>query len=250
MIEASQATTPVALQEFYNSDLGEPFVPPNGGLRLDELDRCRGNYALEEYSGQPCVMGVDVGIVLHIVIRESPRPQRFPSPLVPPPAPPRLWFAGAAAFDALHDLIERFNVESCVIDQQPERHKAAEFASRARVGVWQVNYGGQELGFEVKPDRVIRCHRVDMMDQVVDRFRKGETPLPRDARQLGGRIHDGYGEYYHEVMAPQRTLEHDRNGNLVSRWDERHRDDHYFHAEVYALLAEKVRNHFRIEPAW
>ena len=70
MIAASQAETPSGLQEFHNSDLGEVFSPPGAGLSLDAIDRCRRDYTLEEYAGQPCDLGVDVGIKLHVVIRE------------------------------------------------------------------------------------------------------------------------------------------------------------------------------------
>jgi len=48
MIYESQATTPAARQLFANAVLGETFVPPGGQLTLDILDRCRGDYRIEE----------------------------------------------------------------------------------------------------------------------------------------------------------------------------------------------------------
>ena len=95
MVRASAADTPAALQEFHNSDLGEVFAPPGGGLSLELLDRCRRDYGLDAYAGQPCDMGVDVGLKLHVVIREHVhetvhdrdsfhhrRSARLPAPLV------------------------------------------------------------------------------------------------------------------------------------------------------------------------
>ena len=71
MIEASEATSPAAVQEFFNSDLGEVYAPPGGGISADDLDRCRREYSWEDYDGQTCDMGVDVGgEVLHVVSRE------------------------------------------------------------------------------------------------------------------------------------------------------------------------------------
>jgi hypothetical protein len=247
MILASQATTPLALQEFYNSDLGEPFVPPGGGLGLNELDAARRKYSVQKYAGQPCVMGVDVGIKLHVVIRETkPRRSSFP-PL--PEFQPRLWFAGQVGFDELDRLMTKFNVLSCAIDEQPERHKAREFLEQSQGGVWLVTYNRHEMGLDVQ-GRMIKAHRVDFMDQVVERFRRGEAILPEDARNLGGQIKDGYAEYYREMMAPKRVPFRDARGNFDYRWDEGARDDHYFHAEVYALIAEQVRDWHIIVPIW
>jgi hypothetical protein len=88
------------------------------------------------------------------------------------------------------------------------------------------------------------------MDQVAIRFRNKERSLPRDARQLGGRFKDGYGEYYRELLAPQRLPFKDSRGNLDYHWEDRGRDDHYYHAELYALLAEKIRDRNRIYHPW
>ena len=72
LVAASEAPTLSGQQEFMNADLGEPFTHDGGGLSLAVLDRCRTAYRLEEYAGQRCVMGVDVGRHLHVVIRELP----------------------------------------------------------------------------------------------------------------------------------------------------------------------------------
>ena len=61
--------------------------------------------------------------------------------------------------------------------------------------------------------------------------------LPRDAQRLGGRVKQGYGEYYRELLTLKRTLERDDQGNVVARWLDTGRDDHYAHAEAYCLLA-------------
>jgi hypothetical protein len=253
MIEASEATTPIALQEFFNSDLGEPYVAPGGGLNINELDNCRGDYELSEYAGEPCVMGIDVGLKLHVIIRETApgrSPYRWPSedraPFVS-----RLWFAGEMGFADIEPLMERFNVSCCAIDVQPERTKALELASGSRHGIWPVDYSRHEPGYGVieGPPKMIRAHRVDLMDQVAERFRSGQLSVPKEARQVGGRFRQGFGEYYRELMAPQREPFRDHRGNLDYKWDEHGRDDHYFHAEVYALLAELMRGYYRIYAA-
>jgi len=232
MVEASQASGSFAEQEFYNSDLGEPFVPAGGGLTLDELDRSRGEYTLDAYSGQRCCAGVDVGRALHVVIREVPEGGAGPG---------RLWFAGLSTFDALGELLARFNVNACAIDAQPETYAASRFAERMRYPVALVRYDLGELESELvrgKPD-VVRANRTQVIDAMVDRVRIGASLLPANARALGEHVKDGMGDYYRQLLAPQRVMERDASGNARAVWREGARDDHYAHAEVYCLLAAR-----------
>ena len=86
----------------------------------------------------------------------------------------------------------------------------------------------------------MRLERTQAIDEMVERFRAGTTELPRDARRLGGRVADGSGAYYRELLAPQRTLEQDAQGNWVARWSEHGRADHFAHAEVYCRAADEI----------
>ena len=244
MVEASLATTPVALQEFQNSDLGQPFAPPGGGLSLDVLNRCRGDYGLDDYGGQPCDMGVDVGLKLHVVVRQRCGPEGgWPDGSGSPR--PRLWFAGQAdSFAELERLMERYSVRRCVVDATPELHLAHEFALRHKGRAWLAQYGRQQPGHDRRrggtggPDRYL-VNRTELLDETFQRFHDGLAELPRDAQRLGGRVKGGYGEYYRELLALKRTLERDDQGNVVARWLDSGRDDHYAHAETYCLLAGK-----------
>ena len=69
------------------------------------------------------------------------------------------------------------------------------------------------------------------------RWKFSPVVLPKEARHLGGRDKEGFGEYYREVLAPKKSYERDSNGNAVSRWVDYNKPDHFFHAEAYALLA-------------
>lgn len=234
LIEASTAVTPSDLQRFQNEDLGETFVPPGGGLTLDEIDRCRRTYSLQEYAGQECVMGIDVGTKLHVVIRELP-PEDFRWGM------PRLWYAGmVSAFEELDALWSQFNVQGAVIDNLPETRKASEFVMR-HSNAWLARYDRHDRPHEAEYGypNVYHVNRTEALDEMFERFRRGVAELPSDARSLGGRVKDGLGEYVRELLAPQRTLEPDFAGNLVARWVEHGRADHFAHAEAYAMLAEK-----------
>ena len=62
--------------------------------------------------------------------------------------------------------------------------------------------------------------------------------LSEDARALGGNVRQGSGAYYRHLLASERTIERDGNGNYRARWNEGSRDEDFAHAEVYCLLAD------------
>ena len=70
----------------------------------------------------------------------------------------------------------------------------------------------------------------------------GRAPpsCPATPAGSGGRVADGSGAYYRELLAPQRTLEQDAQGNWVARWSEHGRADHFAHAEVYCRAADEI----------
>jgi hypothetical protein len=247
MIEASGATTPSALQEFQNSDLGETFVPPGGGLSIDALDQARCDYELDHYAGEPCVMGVDVGLNFHVVIREDTLRRVETRSKITEERGDRvslLWFAGqVSTWDELDALRQQFNVRITVIDSQPETHGAREFAARDPEHIWLARYqpSAQVPERNYSPPRTVQVDRTVALDATFERFRKGGLKLPcAGARALGGSVRDGVGEYYREVMALHRTLEQDAQGNWRSRWLDGSRPDHYAHAEVYCWLADHI----------
>lgn len=231
LIDASDGYSIAATERFQNDDLGLPYVPPGGGVTPDDLDRCRADYDMGDYGGERTVMGVDVGDPhLHVVIREVPVLGQVG------PRFSRLRFADVvSSFDELTALTSRFNVQGMVIDEQPERRLARQFVREHFGGLARyVESGDLEW---VRDERVWRIPRTEWLDELFSRVRAGTLTLPKQARELGGRVRDGMGEYYREMLAPQRMYERDRHGNPVARWREGARADHFAHAEIYCLVA-------------
>jgi hypothetical protein len=195
---------------------------------------------MQQYAGQRCVMGVDVGGPLHIVIRQQRTYEEEQAS-----APSRLWFAAEVdEFEQLDVLMDRYNVKVAVVDALPDTHLSRRFAERHRGIVWLAYYGSS-MGHErvsARGSEVGRylINRLEALDEMFDLFRKGILALPRDARQLGGHIKDHLGAYYWQVLAPKRTIERDAHGNPVARWIDHNRPDHFAHAELYAMMAGKV----------
>ena len=210
MIERSQATTPAELQEFFNSDLGEPFLAPHGSFSLDEFDRLRADYKVGDYRGQPYVMDVDPGTELHVVVRERLGETGDRS---------RLWFAGTVgSFEELDGLFKRYHVHTAVIDAQPEQHAARQFAE-SHPGTFVSYYTRTEGDHEFDPSTgVVHANRTLLLDQLLDRMRKGELPIPAQGRIIGGPGKDHFGGYYTQLLVPKRVLMQDASGNWVARW--------------------------------
>ncbi len=176
-------------------------------------------------------MGVDVGLKLHVVIR-----QILPEPGLKSKA---LFIGELDSFAELGELAQRFNVVAGVIDAQPEARAAAEFVkSHGSIHTRLANYSRSELGFDTHREggvTILRLNRNEVLDAMFESFKTGAAELPQDARLLGGRVRDGVGEYYRQMMAPKRLLEQNAQGNWTSRYDEKGKPDHFAHAETYCL---------------
>ncbi|MGE0059787.1 MAG: phage terminase large subunit family protein, partial [Dehalococcoidia bacterium] len=249
MIREAEAATIYEEQQFQNQVLGEVYLPKGGGLSQADLDQCRRDYFLNEYTDEETFMGVDVGKKLHVVIRIKDEHYRDQSG--------RLVFADEVdEFDDLGPLMTRFDVATCVVDSQPEGHLATKFANAFPLQVWLAMYNRQQSGHDRVPmaggrPNFLHVNRTEALDELTHRYKKGLISLPQNARKLGGRIKDGEGDYYRHLLASRRAIEPDGNGNFHARWLHGSKPDHYAHAETYCLLASTAAyvSH-RIYPAW
>ena len=238
MVHASTSPGISEVQEFYRSDLGQVYIPPGGSLTIAHLDACRQNYTLPEGSKEPTSMGIDVGAKLHVVIREQLDEDQVGKAL----------FIGIVSelsdFDA---LMARYNVKACLIDALPEMRLAREFQERHNTVVWRAYYDRRQGDHEKDwGDKAYHINRTLAIDETMQLFRRSQLPLPSNARDLGGRISGGIGEYYRQMTALQRTLDQDDEGNWSSRYVDNNKADHFAHAEVYCRLAQPRGNVLRI----
>ena len=110
------------------------------------------------------------------------------------------------------------------------------------------NYSRSELGTDSDVNGGVRFLALNRTRPwiVCSRLSGTAKPnFPRNARQLGERVRDGFGDYYRQVMAPKRQLEQDAQGNWTSRYYEHGKADHYAHAENYCLQAMLSRHPIR-----
>jgi hypothetical protein len=206
-------------------------------LTLNVLDRCRRDYTLPERCGAETYMGVDVGVKLHVVIRRQFQDDQNRS---------RAVFIGEVdSFEELRSLIERYRVVRAVVDALPEQRAAAQLAretTSARVGL--AFYGRTDPGCETSRDNgvwVYRINRAEALEETFHGFQTEKSELPQNARELGGHVRDGLGDYYRQLLAISRVLEQNAQGNWVARFTDQGRPDHYAHAETYCRVAMNAR---------
>lgn len=227
VVVALQTADESKRKETFNQDLGEPYIPRGGQLTDEVLDACRREYA---HGPTPalCVMGVDVGKVLHVVVRTTQGECR------------QAWAGEVESWDELGRVMRRFNVRACVIDALPETTKAREFQAQWPPGmVWLAFYVGQAAGarradesvFDVQ-NGLVHLDRTRTLDGTLARFYDGSATLPAHARDVR--------DFYAHLKALVRVLEKTSSGEQVLRYVESG-PDHLAHAENYCRVASSAR---------
>lgn len=226
-------------QEFHNSALGTPHVVKGASVTDADIDNCIGGYRKHDIASPYGIttMGIDVGRWLHWEIDVWTVRDLQASIDLNVQAHCRLWaFGKCLHFEQLDELLRRFRVHACVIDANPERRKALEFASRFYRIVKMCFYGQGVQGKQIhvagddQPEPTITVDRTSWLDLSLGRFRQGQSMLhlPIDLDQ----------EYRDHIKANVRTYEKDKNGNPVGRYVKADKDDdHYAHARNYSELA-------------
>lgn len=213
-------------KEAYNQDLGLPYTPAGGRMREADLDACRREYGHGPDDGVTAVMGVDVGKVLHAVIRvraDSGNRKQL--------------FAGAVpTFEDVGMLMKQYRVKLCVVDALPETRAARAFqASFTDKIVWLCYYAGSEQGTKTQEPAtwdyrkgIVNADRTRTLDATFARFYEETNTLPAGIRNVE--------DYYDHLTAQVRVVETKPDGTKVARYVQE-MDDHYAHAENYATIA-------------
>ena len=221
-------------QEFYNSKLGLCHAVKGARLTDSEINQCRGDHKLGAAAGHGglITMGVDVGSkFLHYVITQWFALRGRPYGDINMDRVGRMVAYGTCHdFDELDRLMYSFHVTTCVIDANPERRKATEFANRFYGAAHICFYGNSMTGKDIhvhSDDPAVTVDRTSWLDQSLGRFRRKTISIPADT-QL---------EFISQLKAQVRIYEKDKNGNPVGRYVTGNEDDHYGHANNYCEIA-------------
>jgi len=219
---------------FWNQDLGLPYMQTEAKLTRKHLDECVLHYPMQQSWSESSFMGVDVGLALHVVIGSEVTVK------LPDESEEKchglVWIGTVPDFNELDQLMLRYNVESCVIDAQPETRKAREFVDKhrrkARMCYYDSTKGSKDLWQPGRDGRTITAQRTLAMSHVYAQFARSRIALPRDAARVS--------EFYDQMQSPQLVYIEDKNtGEKRAAYPKTMKPDHYYHACVYEMLARR-----------
>lgn len=224
---------PFAEQELWNSKLGLPHIVAGARINEEMINQCIRGYRMLDFNRQGLVtMGVDIGKKIHVEIDDWRVDGRAGYDVNTYSRPRLLAHKELDDFEQLDALIEDFNVRFTVIDSQPERRKALEFANRhnGRVKLcrYPVGVNGRNITISSDEEHIINVDRTSWLDISLGRFKLDTIDLPEDVGH----------EYRQHVMAQIRINKKDNSGNPIARYETPgNRHDHYGHARNYAEIA-------------
>ena len=213
--------------DFYNSELGLPYQAAEGGLTEQNLLALAATYG-QMPGGTGCVMGVDQGNGLHIVLKE-PKDKGYVLTIRVHHEP-----MTDATFSHLDHFMETFDVRACVIDALPGTHAARAFAARFEGRVWLAYYGSSQKGtaswgHDQEYTPTVTINRTEALDAWQEAHKTLKRRIPR--------VEDEVREFVRQMTNVLRRVEEDPvSGGKRAVWIKRG-PDHYAHADSYAEIA-------------
>jgi hypothetical protein len=222
---------PVDETEFFNSKIGDPHVVKGARITDDMISACKSTYVNTEGKNLDILtMGVDVGTFLHIIVTTW----RLPASTYDINLDSQsriLAILKVQDFSELYQKIREFRVATCVIDMDPERRLATQFARTFPNTVFMCHYGNNSNKKEItihEDEQRITVDRTSWLDMTLSRFKEPRTvQLPADTPL----------EFYEHVKCPVRVYERDAEGNPTARYVMGKGQDHFAHAMNYAEMA-------------
>jgi len=227
-------TNPTDEQEFFNSKLGLCHIVEGARITDIDIEECRKSYAKTQKSptNSLVTMGVDVGKFLHYEIDQWYLDEEETSIDTNMRSKGRLLTEGKCLnFEDLDTLMKRYGVSFCVIDANPERRKALEFAQRfygyVRLCFYANNLTGKNFTLHPQDQHTVSVDRTSWIDLSLGRLIRRKLDLPRDISM----------EYQQQLKALVRVYKKDTLGNPVGRYERGNQDDHFAHARTYSEIA-------------
>lgn len=211
-------------QVFVNNRLGRAYSHSLLRITKELLDDCRYDYIFPQHNKLDDVMrvmGVDVGSVMHYVVRD----------LVGD-----IWrlvdIGEAQNFNDLSRVIKTLDPSVCVIDRFPETHAVEEIKKQFK-SVYDCSWVmDKPLGVD-KTLRSLKIDRTVACDGLKHLFDSRLFAIPQNDI--------ANGIYYSHMQASARILDIDADRYV---WREGSKPDHYFFAEVYCSMACRFRPKF------
>lgn len=207
-----------AMERFYNGDLGLAYKPEGSKIFPYMLDACMRDYSMPDHSRDVCVLGCDVGKLLHVTIAKLLPNDKFQT----------LYIGYVVDEEQVTELYRRFRCRVGVIDGLPESRMSKRLCGKHK-GMFRW-FKANEKTSKVDPKtKIVSANRTELLDDVKLNVLTNKLLLPRNARSIP--------DFYDQVCAPTRLYDEEK---LVYYWDEGSQADHYCFSLAFMVLAKKI----------
>lgn len=214
-------------QELYNSKLGLPYVPPGHRVEFAELSQLKDDS--KPIKTKWITLGADVGEPWIYYEIDSWTFPRLSADLNVSAECRVLTTGKVLSFIELGHIMKQWQVLMAVVDAQPERRLAYEFACQFLGHVWLCFYTNNLTNRMINYNEEIRQISVDKtawLDVALNRFHNKTIRLPKDISQ----------EYCEHQRGLVRRYKKNNNGNMIGYY-QKIGEDHFADARCYAEIA-------------
>lgn len=229
---------PADEQEFYNSKLGLPHEPEGARLSDSDIRECIANFAMvgSALPTQLVTLGADVGRWIHYELTSYSLASYGTD--VSLCSEGKLLKAGKVEhFEELDAKMHDYGVNFAVVDANPERRKALEFAQRFYGRVRLCFYGrgvnGKAITMHSPEQHTMTVDRTSWLDLSLGRIRNRRMKLALDTPH----------EYKEHLKNLVRIVDQDSDKNPVAKYMKTG-EDHYAHARNYNEIALQLAASF------
>lgn len=209
------------LADVYRLRLGLPYIAAEDRLTLAEVYNCCNNDGMYPNHSGPCAMGIDVGIVKHIVIGIRLNNKQYQI----------LKVIQLSDWNDIHDLARKFNIKSAVIDIRPYQDTVKKFQIDEPYQIFLCEYSNNPAytrTWDIKRG-IVKDYRTALFDET---HRMAITPgmltIPRRSPEIE--------EFAKQMCNAYKLLEtHKKTGAKEYRY--KGDKEHYRNALNYFLLA-------------
>lgn len=226
-------SNPIKMQRFYNGTLGLPFLGEGAQLTDDDINNCIRDYKFPGKCEEPCVIGIDVGKVLHAVIFKLVKSEEV--------VKLKLVYAGELRFTVtkknidiseLYYLKKRFNIIAGLIDAAPE-DRLSRMITQNFPEIWRCRYLTENPIDSMDDNaKIYKTDRTMSMDGVKENILLEHMIFPSNLDLVQG--------FREQLKTPIRVFEEKETTNGRWVWREGNKPDHYYHAVNYANIAKKL----------
>lgn len=206
---------------FWNMDMGVGFASVRDRLSYQQvLDLC-GDDGIANNDPGPCSMGVDQGNDIHVVIGKA----------APNCAGRIVHIQDYKDWSELDPLMKRFKVSRCVVDAEPEKRNARDFANRFPGKVYLNHYNIHQKGDYAwnEKEHLVSCNRTESLDNSHREIADEDIILPKQCE-----VTEEFAKHMSNVA---KRLEEDEETGSQRYVYVKLGPDHYRHAFNYEAMA-------------